>query len=136
MVCAGNLCNDPSNQQNHAFSFLAGTCRPGQGLDPDTDFCVDCPSGKFSPANEATPCTICPAGYHASTSASEACAGCATGWYSGPQASVCYQCAAGSVTDKLNETGGTICEPCAPGHFSPDPAARCDPISYLVVLSA
>jgi predicted outer membrane repeat protein len=88
-----------------------------QGTSPG--LCLECPSGKFQPAQAAHSCLQCPAGYSTpgmGTANSSGCVVCPIGQHSVTNTSgLCLACPTGQYQP---ESGETSCKQCPPGYSS------------------
>ena len=103
-------------------------CAPGSYADSSTEHtCTPCPEGTFTDQSGTPACTTCADGSETQingTLVAEGainCEACDSGWYSNSGTSgVCTLCPHGSVTNTLENTGGTSCTPCDSGTYDDD----------------
>eukprot|EP01047_Picozoa_sp_COSAG01_P036139 COSAG01_NODE_2811_length_7034_cov_2.875270_1_plen_1653_part_10 len=124
------------------------TCGKGSGTDtgsqPGGSTCTACAAGRYS-AKATDPCQLCAAGSTTDTLAATGasmctacqpgkssvistvtCSDCVAGQFQSSQGqSSCQGCPAGSVTDKLVQSGATRCRQCSAGQFSPASYIQC-----------
>eukprot|EP00935_MAST-01C_sp_MAST-1C-sp1_P001103 g1103.t1 len=110
------LVNGQSSTDDFAFSFIAGQCAEGEGVDMTTKKCKFCRSGMYSGTKSTAPSS---SGRPAEVD--NVCLDCPGGYYNGIQ-------------------GTTTCQPCPEGKFTKQSrkqgSVRCDEVSernmYLV----
>ncbi len=115
------------------------SCNRGEFLEPASNTCQPCPTGKYQKdvsvvkeASCAYTSATCPPGTYASATSST-CRVCSRGRFSNrtgiTAADQCQACAAGRWSDERGLAEGSLCTACPEGRFSGQPPGQVNPSS-------
>jgi hypothetical protein len=114
-----------AGQYSNAPTVACAACADGTtAVSSGAPNCTTCGAGQFSAA-PTTPCVACLPGTVATwgagvvaLSGATNCTACSAGEYTADPVVACQVCSAGSVTDTLDQPGGSSCTPCAAGRYA------------------
>ena len=115
----------PQGWKSNIASKATGctACGAGFYVNPQQNYCTNCPKGKYNGQTKQISCTDCPEGRYAQFPKYTSCTYCPVGKYNGQtggdHVSKCKNCPVGKYNDQLGQDNENDCKNCPEGRYNP-----------------